>query len=120
MPCNIKKVIYNYLNDTEKKNFEENVVVSTDEAELLCLKTVKQNTDLWRNERKIRITSSCVHKIYGAKKDDTWLKYFKDNKSIENVTAIGYGIQMESEARRKYENVTGNTVFIPGLCVKTD
>ena len=27
---------------------------------------------------------------------------------------------MESEAREKYESVTGNTTFVPGLCVKVD
>ena len=110
------------LTAVQRKYYIEHILVTSSKAEEICKQTINQSSsDIWKNERKYRITASRAHKIKNARKDENRLKYFFDDlTSLENVESIRYGMDMERLAREKYQSVTGNRVFVPGLVIKID
>ena len=103
----------------EENNFlREKIIVSREEAIQLCQKTVSQSiSQIWREERKMRITASRAHKIASAQTDATRIKYFHENKSLDGVEAVKYGILNEEPARIEFEQLAETKVFKCGLVV---
>ncbi len=108
--------------DQEEVSFiEHNVLLSKEKALKLCQMTTSQSaSQLWRDERKIRVTASQAHKIAFAKSDQTRLKYFLENKSLDGIEAVKYGLNTEPEARRKFQEMNSVDVVECGLVVKLD
>jgi len=86
----------------------------------LCKKTTGQaGCQLWHDERKTRLTASRIHSIVHARESSTRKNYFFCSPP-SNLPNFIYGNENESEARKKYEQVTGNVVFQVGLMVKSN
>ncbi len=97
---------------------KEKVIVSKENAIKLCQDTVSQSaSSLWREERKIRITASRAHKIASAQTDATRIKYFQEQKSLDGIEAVKYGIANEETARKEFEQFIEAKVFQCGLVV---
>lgn len=85
--------------------FETNIQVTNEAPCFICLRTVNQCDELWKNCRQCRITGSICYDLftYCANKKPDW------NKKIESIffsTFKGdtrYGHICEPEARQKYE-----------------
>ena len=110
------------LTAAEQSKYIEHIIVTSTQAADICKNTSDQSSsELWRKERKNRITASRAHKIKNARKNEKRLQYFFDDiTSLENVEAIRYGMNLEKSAREKYEEVSGNKVFVPGLVIKIE
>ena len=112
------------LTSALQSKYIEHVVVTSEKAAAICKNTSEQSSsEDWKRERKNRITASRAHKIKNARKEETCLKYFFDDLTgLENVESVRYGMEMESSARKKYEELSGNEaqVFVPGLVIKID
>ncbi len=78
--------------------------------------TMQAGCKRWFQERKCRISASKAHRISRARKEETCMRYFigtdKDNENFK------YGRHQEPLAKKKYEEVTGNSVQEAGLLVK--
>lgn len=95
------------------------IIDGTDQALELCLGTVGQASNpTWLLERKYRITASRAHKIWRARKPVTTLKYFFEAPIFH--ANLAYGVALESEARQKYQQMTGFQVQEVGLIVQPD
>ncbi|TRY76706.1 hypothetical protein TCAL_15997, partial [Tigriopus californicus] len=94
---------------------------SKNKAKQLCPMTLRQSSSaLWRDERKICITSSQVHKIVFARTDSTCIKYFLSTKSLDGLEQIRYGRETEVVARQEFESTSGRKVHQAGLVIKLD
>ena len=110
------------LNATERNKYIEKIIVTSSQAAEICKNTCDQSSsEIWKQERKNRITASRAHKIKNARKNEKRLQYFFDDlTSLENVESIRYGMNCEKLAREKYEELSENQVFVPGLVIKID
>ena len=107
------------LSDSETKFFHEELELSKEKCFKLCCYTTEQSkTSLWRFERKKRITASKAHKIKNARTNDTRLKYFLEDSSIDHLPDVRYGIEVEETARKFFSEQLGHEVIQLGLCVK--
>ncbi len=101
--------------------YVENVKIGKDKIRQLCELTTKQGQcSLWRQERKSRITSSRAHKILRARSEHKRIEYFLDHKSLDHISHVRRGIELEPIALEKYKEVTGNHVVRVGLVVKDE
>jgi hypothetical protein len=111
--CNVN------LSDEAREFYESNVELTVEKSIKLCELTVTQSlSQLWRDQRKLRITGSKAHPIYRARSDPKRIEYFKSHKSLDGIVAIKYGMDMESTAREKYIEITEEYVIETGLVVK--
>ena len=119
---NLESEAMQQLSRLDQNKYIKYIVVTSSKAAEICCKTIEQSSsETWMKERKIRITASRAHKIKNARKDSKRLEYFSDDlTSLENVESIRYGMEMEKNARKKYENLTGNKVYECGLVIKID
>lgn len=103
------------------KFYTENVMLTEDEAILMCKQTQLQNTELWLFERKKRITASKCYDLYtySRNKNPDWpLKISKIlTPSRIKLKNCEYGIKTEAEARKWYENCVEKTVTQLGFVV---
>ncbi len=101
--------------------YVENVKITKEQIRQLCEMTTTQGqSSLWRQERKTRVTSSRAHKILRARSDHKRVEYFLDHKSLEHISHVRRGIELEPIAFEKYRHVTGNDVVKVGLIVKDE
>ncbi len=70
----------------------------------------------WHLARKYRITASKAHLLAHARKKKTLLRYFFQD--IPDMASLRYGRIMESKAKEKYKDVTGNTLHPSGIVIK--
>ena len=105
-----------------QNNYINHIVVTSAKAAEICKNTCDQsNSEIWRKERKYRITASRAHKIKNARKDEKRLEYFFDDlTSLDNLESVRYGMDLEASAREKYQELSGNQVFTPGLVIKIE
>ena len=106
--------------------YEDKLVLSTEQRQLLCAMTVPQaKCKLWHTERGPRITGTKIYDILAILKKNepdlhekliALLKKPKKDKS--KIPAIKYGIEREEAARNQYRENTDNTVVELGLVVK--
>ena len=111
---------YQGLKDVEKIYYDENILLSSEQATRLCNKTIGQNNCHWISARKCRITASEAHKIYRARTPHTRLSYFIGDKSSIPLENFKYGHDMEPLGVKKYEEITKNKVQKSGIVVKLD
>ena len=110
----------NNLSGELKISYERHVQVSPQVASDICMKTTSQSSSAsWKRFREIRITSSRAHSIWRGRKKETRYSHFVSTPS-GNIPALKYGRDMEDIARRKYEEITGKSVFVPGLVIKPE
>ncbi len=99
--------------------FHDVISCSEEKRDDIFSRTLQQaKTRLWHEERKWRISASKAHKILRARTDSTRLSYFLGHTGFDN-TDLQYGRRMEEEAKKKYVQVTGNTLFESGLVIKS-
>jgi putative phage-type endonuclease len=117
LPPNVGKIT---IDDNELKNiYNSHVVLTEEKAIKLCKLTLTQShSQIWRSERKLRVTGSKAHRIYRARADHKRVEYFMNMKSLDGIEAVEYGLQMEPVAFQKYVEVSGNNVIQTGLVVK--
>ncbi len=97
--------------------YQKYVLSTKEEIRTIFLKTQQQSLSKeWHLERKYRITASKAHLIANARKKETCLRYFFQD--VPDVSSLRYGRMMESKAKIKYTEVTGNNIFPTGIVVK--
>jgi hypothetical protein len=112
--------VYN-VSEEEADFYVHNVVLDNEKAKKLCQLTIDQSrSQLWKYERKFRVTASKGHKIVRARTDKKQIDYFFESKSIGNLASIRYGILNEPHAFKKFCEVTRHNVVSVGLVVKPD
>ena len=112
--------VNNNLNGDLKISYERHVQVSPQVASDICLKTTSQSANAsWKRYREVRITSSRAHSIWRGRKPETRYSHFTSSPS-GNIPALKYGRDMEETARKKYEEITEKSVFVPGLVIKAE
>ena len=122
-----QKVFENSVSDLDfnltgdlKNNFDNHIRVTPKRASEICLETLSQSTNAsWKKHREIRITSSRAHSIYRARSEKTRYEHFTSSPA-GTIPALKYGIDMEPVARKKYEEVSGHEIFVPGLVIKPE
>ncbi len=107
------------LPETWANFYVETVRLSKEQIKNLCSLTISQGkSDLWRQERKTRITASRAHKILRARADHKRVEYFLDHKSLEHISHVRRGIELEPIALKKYQQLVSHQVGKAGLVVK--
>ena len=90
-PSSLVDTSYQGLKDVEKIYYDENILLSSEQATRLCNKTIGQNNCHWISARKCRITASEAQKICRARTPHTRLSYFIGNKSSVPLENFKYG-----------------------------
>lgn len=106
--------------------FLENIDIPTKEASvMLFVNTIGQSSNPeWLRQRKFRVTASISHSIFRARSDKNRMMYFLSNSGSASgkscLAAINYGREMETEARKKFEEISGKKIHESGLVVRSD
>jgi hypothetical protein len=110
-----------FFDDDMDLFYQQTVCLTKEKAVQVCQMTLGQSvSSLWRDERKFRVTASRAHRIFAARSADNRLKYFLDTKCLDGIAALKYGLEMETFAREKFEELSGYKVIQVGLMVKVE
>ena len=94
------------IGERERIYYEENLLCCKDKSFELCRLTIHQGKcKLWHDERGPRITGSTGSKIEHATSADNRLKYFTEDKDLDEIPAIKYGREEEPNALNKFARV---------------
>ncbi len=97
--------------------FKEYVVCSNTTPEIIFRETIGQwKNKKWFKHKQYRISASRCHKISRARPENRTKYLVGTHCDHPNMR---YGREMEECAKKKYVEVTGNTVFESGLFVKS-
>ena len=103
------------LPQVEGNFYENNLKINIEEAKYLCKNTQKQgNSGAWFDGRKNRITASKAHTILRSRTSSTRLRNWTSTPP-EGLPGLKYGREMESLARKKYEEFNTCEVHQLGL-----
>lgn len=102
-------VFISKLNSVEKTFYQNEVMVTAEEAEKICIDTVLQNDHNWKLERKKRITGSTGYSLFTIKNPQKYDWPAKVNSHI-NPTFQGnkyteHGRKCEEPAIKLYERL---------------
>ncbi|XP_028131157.2 uncharacterized protein LOC114326897 isoform X2 [Diabrotica virgifera virgifera] len=112
-----------HLSEEEQVFYKKNILLSIEDAVDLCSKTLGQSNELWKHQRKLRITGSICYNLYTFHKnrhnDSEWFE--KINKilysSFTGNQATLYGVKTEHLAKEKYSAIFNNKIENVGLVV---
>ena len=105
------------LSDEFRPFWEKTIEISS--VSRVFVNTLGQSLNkMWFKQRQFRISASIAHKINGARRLDTLMKYFYGSESSH--PNLQYGRVTEAEAKKKYEEISGTEVMPSGLVVKAD
>lgn len=95
------------------------ITVSQEEAVMLEQKTRGQaRSEVWADERRLRLTASCSHRVCHIKKNEKGLaESIYSGASLDHIPAVRWGKVNEKHALRRYTEVTGRKVRKCGLYV---
>lgn len=125
-PSTENKSLLNESSNIKQKceNFISSLKLDDNQRRELQEKTKDQREcQLWKDERRKRLTASNFGRVFKARSNNTKLRLIKEilhGDDISNVPSIKYGIQNESVAIKLYERRTNLSVSKSGLVVHKD
>ena len=86
--------------------YTENIWVNKEHRKNICIATIDQaKCQVWRSERRKRITGTRAHPILRARTEEKKIEYFKNVKSLQNIDSVQFGIDHEDKARDSFSQL---------------
>jgi hypothetical protein len=116
--CKEQKLDYAIENTTLLEFYEKSIKVDIDQSIKINQLTSSQNSSIWKNERRLRITASVCYELftYAKNKSPDWKRKINNMHKDIHTSAMMYGKNTEKLAFECYKKEEPD-VKISGLCI---